>query len=249
MFNKSLEILGLRSKPRGQTHKHRYTGMVRCDECGSMITAEIQKGVTYYRCSKKKGKCSQGYLREDEFENQVLKTIRDYIFPSEFVEWALDTLRSTNKEETKRIKNLLATQRKRLTETEDELRGLLKMKLSKKNLNNEFLDDEEFLIQKKELKQEKKQIREKIEELESRDNNWLEQCEKFFNFAMNIENRWNEDNPEDKKLIFKIMFGSNAVLKDKKLLIKAKNPFIERKKFNKKSEWRGRPDLNRRPSA
>ncbi|MBD3300054.1 MAG: hypothetical protein GF347_01755 [Candidatus Moranbacteria bacterium] len=242
MFNKSLEVLGLRSKPRSQTHNHRYTGMVRCGECDSMITAEIQKGITYYRCSKKKGKCSQGYLREDKFEDQVLETIREYVFPSEFVEWALDVLRSTNKEETKRIKNLLAIQRKRLTETEDELRGLLKMKLSKKNLNNDYLDDEEYLSQKKELKKEKKQIREKIEELENRNDNWLEQCEKFFNFTMNVEKRWDEDDPEDKRLIFKVMFGSNAILKDKKLLIKANNPFIKREKLSDKSKWRALRD-------
>ena len=40
-----------------------FLGLLHCAECGAMITAKIQKGHTYYHCTKRKEPCSQPYVR------------------------------------------------------------------------------------------------------------------------------------------------------------------------------------------
>ena len=50
-----------------------YTGLFRCGECGMMITAELQKGHIYYRCTKKSKtiECNQTYTRQEELDRQL----------------------------------------------------------------------------------------------------------------------------------------------------------------------------------
>ena len=68
-FWKAQEILGRRGQPRSQSHEFAFTGLIRCAECGSMITAEEKDNqygshYVYYRCTKKKWDqtCRQRYI-------------------------------------------------------------------------------------------------------------------------------------------------------------------------------------------
>src|SRR3989338_7638056 len=67
IFDKVQEVLKQRGKPKtkGKVEKP-LVGLLRCNECGRMITAEIQKGHTYYRCTKKNIVCNQPYVRGEE---------------------------------------------------------------------------------------------------------------------------------------------------------------------------------------
>jgi site-specific DNA recombinase len=253
LFDSVQDILNNKSKPRKQIHLHKYTGLIRCKECGGMITAEIQRGHTYYRCTKKRNglkiKCSQPYIREEELEKQIQNKLAKYVIPEKFVKWAIQTLSENNKDEQKQVEAILSRQRKELSQIEGQLAGLLKMKISLANTNEELLNDEEYLAQKKTLLEEKRVYQEKILDTEQNSKNWLEQCEELFNFAVNCEKRWIADKEGDRKIIFQIMFGSNAYLSDQKLLIKAKKPFLEKAFLQDSFNWRGRPDSNRRPIA
>ena len=191
LFEKVQEILGNKSRPRKQVHNHKYTGIIRCGECGSMITAEIHNGAVYYRCTKKRKegvpKCSQPYLKEDDLEKQIKEAIKQYAIPQDFVKWALEVLNSNNEKESSTRKAILTQQRKQLAGIEQQLEGLLKMKISASNANGELLSDNEYMDQKKKLIEEKEIMKEKIADKEQTANNWLEQCEQFFNFAVSCE--------------------------------------------------------------
>jgi len=78
LFDTAQEILKQRGKPR---HKQKnepqvFCGLISCAECNMMITAEKQKGHIYYRCTKKKIKCSQPYTREEELDRQLSSLIQ-----------------------------------------------------------------------------------------------------------------------------------------------------------------------------
>ena len=47
-----------------------------CGECGRAITAELQKGYVYYRCTKRYTNCSQKYVREEELAAQIRSFIQ-----------------------------------------------------------------------------------------------------------------------------------------------------------------------------
>lgn len=53
-----------------------YSGLIKCSDCGGMISANTQKGHIYYRCGQKMSPCkgkSLKYIREEVFESDLVK--------------------------------------------------------------------------------------------------------------------------------------------------------------------------------
>jgi len=51
-----------------------FRGLFRCGYCGSMLTSESHKNITYYRCTYNKpykGKCPQRFFREDVLDKMI----------------------------------------------------------------------------------------------------------------------------------------------------------------------------------
>src|ERR1035441_10585360 len=66
-----------------------FTGLLRCAECGGAITAEIQKGHTYYRCTKKSRAtvwCLQPYVREEVLDAEISSLLKPYSLPSDWAD-------------------------------------------------------------------------------------------------------------------------------------------------------------------
>ncbi len=242
LFQKVQDVMNNKSKPRTQIHHHAYTCLFKCGECGGMITAELQKGTVYYRCTKKKKnfniKCSQPYLREKDLEMLMEEKLREHIIPKDFIEWSLAKLSRNNDVEDKKTHTIITQQRKQLSQIEVQLSQLLKLKISPNNASNDLLSDDEYLAQKNELLKERVSTQEKLSDIEGNVSNWLERCEQFFDFSVNIEEKWVHGTPEEKKIIFSIIFGSNSLLKDKKLLVDAKKPFFRTALVVDSLHWR-----------
>jgi hypothetical protein len=47
----------------------------------------------YYRCTKRKGPCSQRAVRVEDLESQINRTLARFNVSEQFVEWALDTMK------------------------------------------------------------------------------------------------------------------------------------------------------------
>jgi site-specific DNA recombinase len=66
-----------------------FTGLFHCAECGCSITAEVQKGHTYYRCTKKRNAtmtCKQPYVREEDLSNQLTDLLKPFTLRSDWAE-------------------------------------------------------------------------------------------------------------------------------------------------------------------
>ncbi len=77
LFEAVQKVLQKRERPRLRNVKHDFplTGLIRCAECESMISAQWATGKSggkyrYYRCSKKRGRCTQPYVQEKELGSQ-----------------------------------------------------------------------------------------------------------------------------------------------------------------------------------
>ena len=111
-------LLGRKGRPRPKSHIFAFTGMMRCGECDSMITAEEktkhqQNGNThhyiYYRCNKKKHpECSQGSIEEKKLSKKILESINTVDIPVEFHQWAMKWFKKENEKEAGNI-NLIIT--------------------------------------------------------------------------------------------------------------------------------------------
>ena len=93
LFDKCAEVSARNAHPmkRG-INKHVFRGIFLCEECGCGITSEVQKGHTYYRCTKKKGVCTQKYIREEFLAEQANDIIKKVSLPSEWKEFMLAEL-------------------------------------------------------------------------------------------------------------------------------------------------------------
>jgi len=101
LFDTAQEILRQRGKPR---HKQKnepqaFCGLISCAECGMMITVEKQKGHIYYRCTKKKVKCAQPYVREEELNRQLSSLIQKVSLRPDWAEKLL-AMAETDKEKS-----------------------------------------------------------------------------------------------------------------------------------------------------
>ena len=72
---------------------------------------------------------------------------------------------------------------------------------------------------------EKQRYQELLQDTDQRQNKWLAVCERFFNFACYARFWFAEGDLQQKREIL-AAFGSNLILKDKKLSIDAPKPFL-----------------------
>lgn len=86
-----------------------FTGLMRCGECGAMMTAEkktkTQKNgntheYTYYHCTKQlKRNCSQKSIREENLDQQLAHWLGSIEIPEEFHVWAIKALKEEKEKE------------------------------------------------------------------------------------------------------------------------------------------------------
>ena len=224
-------ILGKNGKPRSQTHEFAYTGIVHCEECGSMYTASEKtklikstgelKNYVYYHCTRKKkdGNCTQrNPLTLKEMEGQIEKEIEGLTILPEFLHWALETLNERNDREIEERTKVYEMQHKDLSETQKEIDELTKMRYRK------LIDDEDFAKERTALKDKIARLKNQLRETEDRAEKWLELTEKTFRFATYARKAFMVGSLNDKREILTAL-GQNFSINTKKLTIQ-KNSWL-----------------------
>ena len=191
-----------------------------------MITAQYAHGCggtyRYYRCTKRLGSCSQGYLQEKELAKQILGRISKVAICNSWKEKMLTKV-SVWEQEAKGSQNSFA---QNLNEKIKQVDG----KLDK--LINEFLDgtiEKEFYLKKKdELIKIKKDLVEQKKKYFGRKGNatfgWIEPLKNWIitaNEAVNLQTR--NDFIEIKSFVQKI--GTNPQLLAKKISFEFQKPY------------------------
>lgn len=225
-------ILGKKGKPRSQTHEFAYTGLMRCEVCGSMYTASEKmkivkstgelKTYVYYHCTRRKKDvvCDQRKpMTLKELEDQIdIKLERFTILPK-FQEWALEILNRDNDKEIEERTKIYENQHKALTSTQKELDTLTKMRY------RELINDETFIKERDELKAKIAKLTSNLRETESRAERWLELTEKTFTFACYARKEFISGSLEKKREIYSAL-GQNYLVKDKEIHITPNEWFV-----------------------
>jgi len=82
LFDRCQAVMLRKSKPKGPRLKpYTYRGVFHCQECGCFITTETQKEHNYLRCTKRKGPCSEPYVREEEITEQIKGELKSVSLP------------------------------------------------------------------------------------------------------------------------------------------------------------------------
>lgn len=227
-YDRIQELLGRKGNPRLRTYTFAFTGMIHCEECGCLITAEnktkhqkngITRHYTYYHCTKRKGTCKQKTIRDNELEDQIKKELDTITIPPEFRELAMKIIREDSGREISDKKTIISLQQRAYSTCIEEYDGLVTMRAKG------LIDDETFNRKKSVLEQEKKRLKGLLDETDKAVDDWLERAEYLFNFAEVGKIRFERGTIEEKKEVLSYL-GSNLFLKDQKLRITRKNELI-----------------------
>ena len=215
------DILASKGHKRPYKKNFAYTGMMRCGECGYMITAAQKRkgnrGYIYYHCTDQKQgyHCTQRSIEEKRLEEQIGAFLDTLAISDDYIAWLLKNLRKDHHIEVADRKAARESVSKSLRECEKKLDRLVSMKLS------EMIEDELFKRKKNELMSEKNSLMEKFKRQDERQDCWIDMAEKAVGFLSSLKSRFNNGDWEIKKNILNVL-GSKFVLKDGKVEITAK---------------------------
>lgn len=220
---KAQEMLGRKGIPRPKNHQFAFTGLIRCAECGSMITAEEKdkksgRHYVYYRCTKKKIAiaCHQKYLNARELEAQISDYLRKIHVPEPLLTLAIDYLKGKGEEEKEKGRGIDESMEQARRDCERKLDNLNQMRLA------DLIDDQEYVKEKRRLLDQKLQLEESART--RRAGLYEAHAEETFSFAHRATVHFQDGTLEEKRQILQNI-GSNFLLNDKKLIIHAKKAF------------------------
>ena len=231
-FDKVQAILGRKGKQRPKTREFAFTGMVRCGECGGMVTAEEKinrygSRYIYYHCTKRLNvRCYQKSIEVGEFEKQADYLLSQIEIPESFKDWAIKYLNELHDRETTDQTVINKSVDTAYEDCVTKINNLVKLKISPMNSDGSVLSDIDFEKQMKELKEEKAGLEGKKKDVGERVNQWLELSTKTFDFACYARARFEATESLQEKKEILATVGSNFILLDKILRISVPKPFV-----------------------
>ncbi len=232
------------------------------------------KSYTLYYCTcarRKGGACTQSrYTNEEGIDETIERELESITILPEFKDWALTVIDEWSDEEIDGRAKIRETQQKAIDDTQKQLDNLTQMRI------REMIDDDEYLREKTRLKNELTALKTKLRNTEDHAGDWIELTKKTFEFAAYAHSAFLSGDAKTKREILSTVAHLNPTLKDNLLSIHAAEWFVPIKKrypaieakiksfepakmqtlqgrnevfASIRPELRGRPDLNRQPSA
>lgn len=222
------------AKPQRQTFP--FTGLIRCGNCGCMVTAEHKVNrfgsrYTYYHCSWRitNPRCTERSVTAENLDAQIATLMNRIGIPQETHEAIIaDILRraSTHKGSAE---NIVAEIDKRIVAVSEQHRTLTDLRV--RNL----IEDAEFLSRRKELDMERAALMDRRQNV-NKQGNWFEPALLLVSFSTRAADWFQAGSPELKRLILETI-GSNPRLSNKILNVEAKKPFEYRVEDVRSPYW------------
>ena len=233
LFDRVQKILKERARPHREPHNQPrpLCGLIRCGMCGMGITAEIQKGHVYYRCSKKSKtiKCSEPFIREEELNRQLSAEMQKVILPENWAKQLYQMLAKDEQNIAQSSAVLLQGLQEGIKSINSKLQRLLDTYL------DQDIEQETYRQEKSKLVLAKKTLEEKIDDVEQGRNSWLEPMREWLKDAQNIREIAENNDLFTKKSFAKKIFGSNLMLSAKKISGRPENEWAALAAANKKT--------------
>ena len=139
-----------------QAPKKPYLRLLRCAECDSAITGEIQKGHTYYRCTKKDKSrpCKQPYIREEALDAEISALLKSFALRSDWADEMLSRVKEERKSAAQSAIQLAAQKRGEIEKISLRLQRLLDSFL------DNVIDRNDYIAEKAKLMSQKKSLEE-----------------------------------------------------------------------------------------
>lgn len=226
-YDRIQKLLAKNENPKPETKVFSFTGLIRCGECGAMITAEDKvknqkngnvHSYTYYRCTKRtKHNCSQKTVEVKKLEEQIQEILQRIVIPEEFIKFAIEVIDNDVEGDVQKNREFIETYKKELNSLTKKNDKLMEMKL------NDLINEEEFLNKKSEIKKRELELKLLIDGFESNDDHITTGIKDLLLFGQLASVCFQNASLEEKRIILGSL-GSNLSIKDKKLDIEFEMP-------------------------
>jgi site-specific DNA recombinase len=240
LFDKVQEVLEIRG--RGQKAKkdpQALCGLLHCGNCGCFITAEVltkyQKNrnihrYVYYHCTRKRGRCSEPYIREEALADQLSNILSYYTLPPE---WARELNLMADKDE-KEAQSVAALSVQELRAKVADIDGGVS-RLTDLYIEQD-IDRDAYLLRKRALMSDRKTTEEQVARLERNAAGWLQPMREWINDASMLEEIQKNDDLPSKKISLQKIFGSNLTLQSREARGIPKNQWLSLAQAKENSE-------------
>ena len=246
LFDKVQKMIMVRSHKRPKPGLDLpFTGLIKCGDCGMMITAEQQikhyktTGRTvkyvYYRCTKKhKTKvCHNSPINQDRLLPQIDRIIQELALPKGWKDKFLDRLVMEEKQVAKDTNQLTQPIKQKLEE----------LKPKQDRILNAFVDgvipQEIYLTKKNELVSQKQSLEEKLTSLITNPNSWIEPFREWILLSYSANKILKSDTKPEEKRRFLRKTGLNLFLQERKLRRIQQNPWSALSRRPTSRKWAG----------
>src|SRR3989338_5957396 len=220
LFDKVREVMSKRGKQK-EIRKHHFVflGLLRCGSCDCSITAEKQKGHTYYRCTKKKGLCQEKhFLREENLIEQIKTFLQKVSLSSRNTKKVLAELKKDETREKEKSLSIVQNLKVEIIEIETKLEKLFDAYLG------EIISATDYKARKEKLLTQKIELEEKIGDFEQKGFSRLEPAREFV-LSLNQAQKLLSTKNYPEMTTFLKNIGSNHILENRQFRFEPKNPY------------------------
>lgn len=183
-------------------HYSSLQGVIRCEDCGSVVTWQLQKGHYYGVCRRLTQSCKQGkMLREDCVEEMIIAELKKLVCPSsEIIDWVANAMRGQYKDRIEQRERTVASlegQLKRISSMDETLYDdKLSGEISKERYNEKHA---QFMTQQADIENQLANIDASMGER-------LEQRLVILELSQKAADLYVKKTPEQKRLIISKLF-------------------------------------------
>jgi len=203
-------------------HYHVFKGLIKCAECGCLISWETQKGHHYGRCRGFKPCSRTSYIRQDVVEKK-LDDLMERIKPKDRVvlNWINKALKDKHKDKKEYSANTRESLNLALNKMSNRLDRIYEDKL------DEIISAEYYKKKFKEFSKKKKEILEEMGKLEKRVNNYHEVGIAIHELAFTVKEKYYSKTAtfDDKRTLINSIFADIKLKNDKTLEVKYTTAF------------------------
>lgn len=206
----------LRSKttPIKRKHNFLFSGMIRCAECGGLYTWEIHRGHTYGHCNYYRECKQRGWVREEEFDSQVLQALNDLQINNQYVRnWLRIALKQSHKDEVEYHANTMNELQAREKSIKQRMDKLYDDKLDEK-ITEDFYD-RKF----KQYSTELDEVVNSIKKHSQASSNYLSESIELYNMSQRVKDDYVKAKElnliDDLRIVLRKTFGEIIALKGK----------------------------------
>ena len=166
----------------------------------------------YYRCTKKKGKCGQGYLREDVLVSQLKERLEQISLPDDWTDYMLEKVEVWRQESVQSSGSAVGRLKESERETQEKLDKLVSLYL------DGDIPKENYLLKKSDLLKQKVSFASKLESARQERKNWVEPLREWIlDMKKATQLVSSDDFSEIKDFLYRV--GTNPKLRDKSVSV------------------------------